>query len=163
MVRRQCSSRVCQGRGGWWFRLPRPRPPSLEQPEAVEDASAVDTALPHDEEYDSCSDGGEEVYNEALLAAAGNVVLLLREAGESAAAGVVQAVCAQLEAQVEAHNRLENRYNRRKEKLKAARAKVTAQENLKGQSLRWWRKSERLQRQLHEGHVWRWHGRQYPP
>lgn len=153
--RRRSSSRACKGKGGKWFRLPRPRPKtqstSIESPE--EGGRELQPA--EEQHYDSCDDSTESEFIAALITAAQNAAQVLQNEGHLENAADVTALCQQMlqyrttqeDLQAECEQ-TQVKLKTVKHKLREAKQQVKAQANLQGQGARWWRKAQELQRRL---------------
>ena len=135
MVRQ--SSRAVKGRGGKWFRLPRPKPET--QPHIPNDNPTEGEKEQEGVGYDSCDDEG---FTAVVVKAAQMSAQVLDDAGQCDAAANVHEVCRQLLFYKGAHEELKVRCDEMHTNVKTAvcerRVAQRKMQNAQGKGSRYW-------------------------
>lgn len=146
MPRQQRTPRAVHVKGGKWFRPPRPKPRMRSPPKLLdEEEGADDRVEEHDEGYSTCGTCASENFTASLVCEAMQKSLVVQDEEVSS---LLQALCQQLKVQEKEKEKLKNKWDSAKQKLRSARLQLRRQRNLQGQSNRYWRKAERLSNQL---------------
>lgn len=141
---RQRRPKAMQVRGGRWVRPPRPRP----KPKSPETDAEHELAGESDEGYESCDEGASEMLHESLVMAMQPVMELLLRLGETEAASSVQTLCDYVNASETDYARQQRAHAKCRIKLSDACRQIVGKENLKGQTVRYWKRIQVLQSKL---------------
>jgi len=150
-------SRAVKGRGGKWFRLPRPKHPT--QPDNHNPNSREGDGE-QDVDYESCSEEEDAQFIAVVVGEAHSAVKLLDDAGHGEAAANVNEVCRLLLLYKAAYEESKVQHDKMHEKMKTAcherRVAQRKMQNVQGQSLRYWWKYQNANRQMWDERIRRW-------
>lgn len=160
MPRQPRTPRAVQGKGGQWFRPPRPKPRMRSPPQLLEEVEEVEGRIEeHDGGYDTCGTCDSDDFTASLVSEALQRSLMVQDIE---VASLLQALCQQLTVQEKQKQTLKNKWDSAKQKLRSARLQLRRQRNLQGQSNRYWWKMQRLRRQLEHVRLLQRHTMQQP-